>query len=37
MLGLLVPNRAQIEALQPSPPLLPSFVRRALTALFKRS
>jgi hypothetical protein len=36
MLGLLVPNRAPFEPLQPSPPLLPGFVRRALEALFRR-
>ena len=35
MLGLLVPNRAQFEPLQPSLPML-GFVRRAWQALFRR-
>ncbi len=36
MLGLLVSNRAPFEPLQPSAPILPRFVRRALQALFRR-
>ena len=36
MLGLLVHNRGPFEPLQPSPPLLPGFMRRALRALFGR-
>jgi hypothetical protein len=36
MLGLLVPVRTQYEPLQPSLPLLPGFLRRALATLFRR-
>ncbi len=36
MMGLLVPNRAQHEPLQPSAPVLPAFLRRAIAALFRK-
>jgi len=36
MLGLLVSVRAPYEPLQPSPPFLPGFLRRALASLFRR-
>lgn len=36
MMGLLVRQPAQHEPLQPSMPVLPGFVRRALAALFRR-
>jgi len=36
MLGVLVPMRAVDERLSPIMPILPDFVRRALSALFGR-
>jgi hypothetical protein len=36
MMGLLVPNPGPFEPRQPSPPLLPAFVRRVLMAWFGR-
>ena len=36
MLGLLVPLRAAEDRYQPNAYILPDFVRRALSALFRR-